>query len=592
LLPIFGNAQVIDGKTYSPFNNYYKWRGGAFDTTLLIPRVASPNGKRPGAVRYSDADSSIYSWTGNQWIRVTGYDTSSLSSRIEQRVRYSDTSSMLSGYLLNAYNGLTKVSKDVKLGGSLTENTSINLNTRNLSIITGGDTTRFFPSGTMSVAGSPSNASAAYKLNVFGSTWTSDDLVIGSPLGNSFNINTTSTIASGFTGPGIYRRTGNPYSTYFMETNQGGSKDKWAFISQFGGYDSVPRSWVNTNSSIININMGWGSPNQSGLSASTLLIDPRINVDSVGGGVGNNFDNIKIRGVYYAPKLNKLDGVTHVGFENTTGGNMFNSVSGNTRIGYSTFDTTYKLDVNGHAKVFRTLTVGSTDRDTINDQYVNIYSDKEILAKDGFFLAAPNNAPRIKTGMDRTSNTLRLWSGNAPIAYVNYLGGSSNSFDFKVADQHNTGAGLSGNVNTVEIAGSLLNIYGSNTTVHNQIAILPQIIDSFGIGKWRGIYYNPDVQYLGVPLNHIAYENTVGNNLLNTTSGNTLIGTSTDNASAILNVSSTTQGFLPPRMTGAQAELINSPAEGLMIYSTNGNGTTITSKGWWGFDGTNWVKLN
>lgn len=63
-------------------------------------------------------------------------------------------------------------------------------------------------------------------------------------------------------------------------------------------------------------------------------------------------------------------------------------------------------------------------------------------------------------------------------------------------------------------------------------------------------------------------------------------------ASALVEMSSTTQGFLPPRMTATQAEAISSPAEGLMIYSTNGTGTTITSKGWWGYDGSAWVKLN
>ena len=45
-------------------------------------------------------------------------------------------------------------------------------------------------------------------------------------------------------------------------------------------------------------------------------------------------------------------------------------------------------------------------------------------------------------------------------------------------------------------------------------------------------------------------------------------------------------------MTATQAEAISSPAEGLMIYSTNGAGATITSKGWWGYDGSAWVKLN
>jgi len=74
--------------------------------------------------------------------------------------------------------------------------------------------------------------------------------------------------------------------------------------------------------------------------------------------------------------------------------------------------------------------------------------------------------------------------------------------------------------------------------------------------------------------------------------GTLLLGTNTEQASSILTMSSTSQGFLPPRMTGTQAEAIASPAEGLMVYSTDGSGVTITSKGWWGFDGTNWTKLN
>ncbi len=47
------------------------------------------------------------------------------------------------------------------------------------------------------------------------------------------------------------------------------------------------------------------------------------------------------------------------------------------------------------------------------------------------------------------------------------------------------------------------------------------------------------------------------------------IGTTTPDPSSILDVSSTTQGFLPPRMTDAQRDAIASPAEGLLIYNTD-----------------------
>ena len=47
------------------------------------------------------------------------------------------------------------------------------------------------------------------------------------------------------------------------------------------------------------------------------------------------------------------------------------------------------------------------------------------------------------------------------------------------------------------------------------------------------------------------------------------IGTTTPNASALLDVSSTSKGFLTPRMTAAQRTAIFSPANGLLVYQTD-----------------------
>ena len=69
------------------------------------------------------------------------------------------------------------------------------------------------------------------------------------------------------------------------------------------------------------------------------------------------------------------------------------------------------------------------------------------------------------------------------------------------------------------------------------------------------------------------------------------IGTTTPSSSAILQTDSTTQGFLPPRMTGIQANTIVGPAEGLMVYVTDSGTGPFVIKGWWGYNGAGWTQI-
>src|SRR4051812_33828596 len=60
--------------------------------------------------------------------------------------------------------------------------------------------------------------------------------------------------------------------------------------------------------------------------------------------------------------------------------------------------------------------------------------------------------------------------------------------------------------------------------------------------------------------------------------GNAGIGTTSPDASALLDLTSTSRGLLIPRMTEAQKNAIASPATGLLIYETD-NATTGTYAG-------------
>src|SRR3954462_15204234 len=68
-------------------------------------------------------------------------------------------------------------------------------------------------------------------------------------------------------------------------------------------------------------------------------------------------------------------------------------------------------------------------------------------------------------------------------------------------------------------------------------------------------------------------------------SGSAGIGTTTPNASSLLELKSTTRGLLLSRMTKTQRDAIASPTTGLMIYQTD------NTPGFYYFTGTSWTAI-
>lgn len=62
------------------------------------------------------------------------------------------------------------------------------------------------------------------------------------------------------------------------------------------------------------------------------------------------------------------------------------------------------------------------------------------------------------------------------------------------------------------------------------------------------------------------------------------IGTASPHSSAILQLQSTTRGFLPPRLSEAQKDAISGPATGLMVYN-------LTSNTYEYFNGSEWLRV-
>lgn len=215
-------------------------------------------------------------------------------------------------------------------------------------------------------------------------------------------------------------------------------------------------------------------------------------------------------------------------------------------------------------------------------------------------LASANGAIWINQTSPNTSNYSFL--GNGISSIFNAPTGGSNIFRINnttVGTINSTGFALTGTMSvsgTSTLTGSVN--FGDDAQFSTNQA--------FDLAKTGRIYYNSasGLAIIGrvgsahnisiaTPFGVNLFRNIAGTNNVNLTQdGSVVIGTGSPvNASAVLEAVSTTKGFLPPRMTATQGSAISSPTEGLMIYVTDTNGT-FTTKGWWGYDGAAWQKLN
>ena len=142
--------------------------------------------------------------------------------------------------------------------------------------------------------------------------------------------------------------------------------------------------------------------------------------------------------------------------------------------------------------------------------------------------------------------------------------------------------GLAGNngisITNTQIQNDSLRITLSNNTTINAGYVKGAKGDT-GVQGPAGLLPN------GTTAGNTAYWNgtqwVVNNSNIHNNGASIGIGTTTPNASAKLEIASTTQGFLPPRMTTAQRNAISSPSAGLTIYNS-----TVNCLQWW--NGSYW----
>jgi hypothetical protein len=223
---------------------------------------------------------------------------------------------MLNPYKFTAANGLTKDSTVFRLGGSLNQNTNINLNTRRLTFIGGNDTTRFFGNGRISIAGTPDSNNVHHLIN-------KKNTRLG-------NLEILSGANAGITGQGI--RIDGVDNPFIFQGSGGNMSSTFTFTSWVGDTSTAIVGNPSLSRDIVRVNFGFtrqaGTQYLDTGKYNILNIQPKYNIWYDSG-------RTVVRGIYYNPTIQALNKTSHIAYENTTGANLLNSVSGSTRIGYN-----------------------------------------------------------------------------------------------------------------------------------------------------------------------------------------------------------------------------------------------------------------
>ena len=177
-----------------------------------------------------------------------------------------------------------------------------------------------------------------------------------------------------------------------------------------------------------------------------------------------------------------------------------------------------------------------------------------------------SGSPRVFTGFNNSNGQEFRFNNFASGGYIDFLISATSAF--RIFNSRNIGigtttdAGFRTDINgTLRVSGNLTVATGFEFVFNNQNVGLYRSANNLRLGGFGGIEF-------------LSSETTIASQTIRMTlknNGNLLINTTTDVASSKLTIESTTQGFLPPRMTTTQKNAIATPATGLMVYDTTLN---------------------
>ena len=259
--------------------------------------------------------------------------------------------------------------------------------------------------------------------------------------------------------------------------------------------------------------------------------------------------NLQVAGTY--AQMGTLDGTVDNRFISTSGGNagIFGTISNHPLVAYTNNTERMRIDTSGN------VGIGTS-------------------TPDARLTVASNTAAQISASDGVVGQFVGYCAGGA----IAYSGTATNHpLAFLTNNTERMRIDASGNVGIGTIApGSYgkLAVAGSGT-------VLSQIVsDNTGEGQliFNSVVAGRITVTGAFPL--ILQTNNV-ERVRVTGEGNVGIATSTPNASAILDVSSTTGGVLFPRLTTTQRDAIGSPANGLVLYNITTDKLQVRAAGAW-----------
>jgi hypothetical protein len=276
-------------------------------------------------------------------------------------------------------------------------------------------------------------------------------------------------------------------------------------------------------------------------------------------GTGNTFVGVEAGANNITGASNSFFGLL-AGTANTTGGSnsFFGSLSG-------TANTT------GGSNSFFGTSAGAANTTAINNSFFGASAggNNTTGGQNSFF--------GTNAGGLNTTGTLNSFFGHGS-GLANLTGGSNSFFG------HNAGTNISTGSNNTILGQNAARYTGTGTTamtsVNNSIYLGFQTRGLNATGSTNEVVIGYDVVGLGSNTTVLGNTSTTHGRWY----GSLLLGTTTNAASSILTMESTTQGFLPPRMTTTQRNAIATPATGLMIYNTTDNLVQV-------YNGTSWINL-